>query len=94
LSGPLLHFIWENDVSDFIDTLVEMDIRYLAVQRAIERVIEVGIILEYSQPILVDNDVVYLHHVPVFFREMIPLIVIFHYDEKGIVTVLKLEILF
>lgn len=94
MNGPrLLHFIWENDVSELLDSLVEMDIRYLAVQRAIERIIEAGIIFDVSQPILIDNEVAYLHRVPIFFDEMIPLIVIFHHDDQGVVTVLKLRML-
>jgi hypothetical protein len=91
--SKLLHFIWENEASAFIDQLVDLDIRYLAVQRAIELVIETGIILEYSIPIVIDDDVVYIHTVPAFFDSMIPFVVLYTDDGRGTINVLRLVML-
>ena len=89
----MLGYIWEDEVSEAIDRLVGLDVRYLAVQRAIERVIETGIVLEYSVPIVVDDEVVYVHRVPDFFVGMIPLVVLYLHDDTDIVTVLELRMI-
>jgi hypothetical protein len=89
----MLGYIWEDEVSEAIDRLVGLDVRYLAVQRAIERVIETGIILEYSVPIVIDDEVVYVHRVPEFFVGMIPLVVLYIHDENDVVSVLELRMI-
>jgi len=88
----LLHFIWEDEASQFIDVLVDLDIRYLALQLAIEAVIRAGIILDYSVPVIIHNRVLFIHRVPEFFREMLPLIVLYSDDNAGNIIVESIEI--
>jgi hypothetical protein len=87
----LLHFVWEEEASRWIDKLVDLDIRYLALQLAIEAVIRAGIILDYSVPIVIRDKVVYVHRVPEFFSGMLPLVVLYTDDGAGTIIIESIE---
>jgi hypothetical protein len=80
---------WEHSVSDFIDQLVDFDIRYLNAQEAIERLVHSGLKDRIAVPLdEVEGELVYWHPMPPLFPEMRPLHVFWTVDQDGGLTVL------
>jgi hypothetical protein len=85
---------WENHVSDFLDQLVDSDVRYLDVHEAIERHIHSGL----RERIAVDlgledleGEIVYWHPLPLMFPEMRQLHAFWMMDDDGGLTVILVD---
>jgi hypothetical protein len=72
LSPRLLTVAWEKSAADFVDRLVESDVRYVNLQAAIEHILHACAddLALVSDMFLVDGEPFYAHRFPSFFPEM------------------------
>ena len=80
--------IWEAAASEFLDGLVDLDIGYLDVQLAVERVIHAGLLDDVSSAVDISGRNVYVHQVPALFPNMSPIFVVTTRTQHGAVHVI------
>lgn len=82
---------WETEVSEFLDRLVDVDIRYLDVQMAIERLILQGLWEEVAVPFQFAGRTLHYHRVPrIFPTASFELYVLTTIELSGEITVLHI----
>jgi hypothetical protein len=89
VSGAPAEIRWDNQASDFIDFLVENDIRYVGLQESIERLVHSGQKHRIAIALaVVEGETVYWHPVPQLFPRMRSIHVFWVEDDDGGITVI------
>jgi hypothetical protein len=79
---------WERAVSDFLDELVDLDIRYIDAQDAVERVILAGLHDEITTGVELDGRTLHVHRVPSLFPNMWDLFIVTTVSQNGQISVI------
>jgi hypothetical protein len=81
---------WDNQAAEFVDFLIENDLRYVNLQEAIEQLIHSGLKHAIAVPFaVIANEVVYWHPVPKLFPDMRQIHIFWTEDADGGLTVLE-----
>lgn len=80
--------IWEHQVSDFIDGLVEHDIDYLDIEMAIERIVHSGLHDMVATQFEFEGQTLYAHLVPSLKPHLKPVWVFSRIEQTGAILIL------